>query len=324
MANPERTDRMPLAPAGVSAPDPSPRTGRDALGVAAFGRTVAALVTPMAEDGGLDRRGMDALVEHVLIGGVDGLVVAGTTGEAPTLTEVELATLVGQVAARAGGRARVTVGVGTCNTAESVDRARRVAAAGADALLVVTPYYSRPTQAGIIAHVSAIAAATDLPVMLYDVPARTGSRLTASTLAQLSELPTVLALKDAVGDLAWAMATLADSSLAWFGGIDELNLPHLSIGACGLVSVVANVAPEPVADLVGAVSSGSLEQAARLNDTLLPLAVELTRDGQGAALAKAALAALGVISSPMVRLPLVPLPTPALPAGASVSPALGT
>jgi 4-hydroxy-tetrahydrodipicolinate synthase len=270
-----------------------------------FGTNLVAMVTPMQPGGALSEPGLARLVEHLLATGCDGLVVGGTTGESSTLSDAEAAGLVRAVAAQAGTRARVIAGVGTHDTAASVRRAREAEAAGADALLLVCPYYSRPTQTGVIAHCVAVADATELPVMLYDVPARTGVAMAPSTLIALAGHPRIRAVKDAKGDLFEAMTVMSRTSLAYYCGIDELNLPYLACGAAGLVSVVANVAADRTAELLHAVRDGDLVKARAINDGLIPLTDRLMRSGTGAANAKAALAELGVIPHASVRLPLV-------------------
>jgi 4-hydroxy-tetrahydrodipicolinate synthase len=199
----------------------------------------------------------------------------------------------------------VVAGVGTYDTATSIRRAREAEAAGADALLLVCPYYSRPTQAGVIAHCVAVADATELPVMLYDVPARTGVAMAPSTLVELAGHPRIRAVKDAKGDLFEAMTVMSRTSLAYYCGIDELNLPYLACGAAGLVSVVGNVAADRTADLIRAVRDGDLVKARAINDDLIPLTDSIMRSGTGAANAKAALAELGIIPHASVRLPLL-------------------
>ncbi|MET8852789.1 4-hydroxy-tetrahydrodipicolinate synthase [Amycolatopsis sp. NPDC004625] len=275
-----------------------------------FGTNLAAMVTPMQPGGGLSEPGLARLVDHLLATGCDGLVVGGTTGESPTLSGAESAGLVRAVVARTANRARVIAGVGTHDTAASVRRAREAEAAGADALLLVCPYYSRPTQEGVLAHCLAVADATELPVMLYDVPARTGVAMAPSTLAELAGHPRIRAVKDAKGDLAEAMTVLSRTSLAYYCGIDELNLPYLACGAAGLVSVVANVAAGRTADLIRAVRDGDLVKARAINDELIPVTDRLTGSGTGAANTKAALVELGVIPHATVRLPLVAADTP--------------
>jgi 4-hydroxy-tetrahydrodipicolinate synthase len=270
-----------------------------------FGTNLVAMVTPMRPGGTLSEPGLANLVEHLLATGCDGLVVGGTTGESPTLTEPEAAGLVRSVVARAGSRARVIAGVGTYDTAASVRRAREAEAAGADGLLLVCPYYSRPTQAGVIAHCLAVADATELPVMLYDVPARAGIAMTPETLVELAAHPRIRAVKDAKGDLFEAMTVMTRTSLAYYCGIDELNLPYLACGAAGVVSVVANVAADRTAGLIDAVRRGDLESARAINQSLIPLVEAIMRAGPGTTAAKAALVELGVIPYATVRLPLV-------------------
>jgi 4-hydroxy-tetrahydrodipicolinate synthase len=270
-----------------------------------FGSNLVAMVTPMQPGGALSEPGLARLVDHLLATGCDGIVVGGTTGESPTLDDAESAGLVRAVAARAGRQARVIAGVGTHDTAASIRRAREAEAAGADALLLVCPYYSRPTQAGVLAHCVAVADATELPVMLYDVPARTGVAMAPSTLIELAGHPRIRAVKDAKGDLSEAMTVLSRTSLAYYCGIDELNLPYLACGAAGLVSVVGNVAADRTAELIRAVRAGDLATARAVNDSLLPLTERIMRSGPGAANAKAVLAELGIIPHPTVRLPLL-------------------
>ncbi|WP_410646781.1 4-hydroxy-tetrahydrodipicolinate synthase [Amycolatopsis sp. cmx-4-54] len=273
-----------------------------------FGSNLVAMVTPMEPGGALSEPGLIGLVDHLLNTGCDGIVVGGTTGEAPTLTDAEATRLVHTVATRAGDRARVIAGVGTYDTVTCIRRAKEAEAAGAGALLLVCPYYSRPTQAGIVAHCQAVADATELPVMLYDVPARTGTALEAATLIELARHPRIRAVKDAKGDLFEAMSVMARAPLAYYCGIDELNLPYLAAGATGLVSVVGNAFADRNAELIAAVRGGDLDTARTLNAALLPLADAVMRTSQGAIMAKVALADLGVIPHAAVRLPLLESP----------------
>ncbi|GAA2758371.1 4-hydroxy-tetrahydrodipicolinate synthase [Actinopolymorpha rutila] len=277
-----------------------------------FGSNVAAMVTPMQPGGTVSEPGVAKLVDHLLSTGCDGIVVGGTTGESPTLTDVETARLVRVVAARSGSRARVIAGVGTYDTAATIRRAREAEAAGADALLLVCPYYSRPTQAGVVAHCVAVADATELPVMLYDVPARTGIAMEASTLTELAAHPRIRAVKDAKGDLFEAMSVMASTPLAYYCGIDELSLPYLASGAIGVVSVVGNLVADRNAELLRAVRCGDLELARTIQGELIPLVDAIMRTSQGAIMAKAALAELGIIPHATVRLPLAESPPPHL------------
>lgn len=275
-----------------------------------FGSNLVAMVTPMHSDGSISEFGLANLVEHLLSTGCDGIVVGGTTGESPTLTEAETARLVRKVVAQSKNHARVIAGIGTYDTASSIHRAREAEAAGADALLLVCPYYSKPTQAGVVAHCVAVAEATDLPVMLYDVPARTGIAMEAPTLIELAAHPRIRAVKDAKGDLFEAMSVMARTSLAYYCGSDELNLPYLACGATGVVSVVGNIVADRNAQLIQAVRNGDLDSAKAIHNALIPLVDAIMRTSQGAIMAKAALTELGIIAHATVRLPLLESPPP--------------
>ena len=277
-----------------------------------FGANLVAMVTPMQPDGTISETGVVNLVDHLLTTGCDGIVVNGTTGESPTLTEAETTRLVRAVAAQSKNQARVIAGVGTYDTADSVHRAREAEAAGADALLLVSPYYSKPTQAGVVAHCVAVADATELPVMLYDIPARTGIAMEESTLIELAGHPKIRAVKDAKGDLFEAMSVMSRTSLAYYCGIDELNLPYLACGATGVVSVVGNVVADRNAELIRAVRNSDLDSARKIQNSLITLVDTIMRTSQGAVMAKAALAELGIIPHATVRLPLLESPPPHL------------
>ncbi|HYH74101.1 MAG TPA: 4-hydroxy-tetrahydrodipicolinate synthase [Nocardioides sp.] len=273
-----------------------------------FGRVLTAMVTPMSRGGEIDEKGTDSLVDHLLATGHDGLVVNGTTGESSTLSSDESIEMVRRVKQRAGDRAKVVAGVGSNDTRHSVEMAGLAAAAGADALLLVSPYYNKPTQAGLVAHCRAVADATDLPVMLYDIPARTGIPFDTVTLVTLAEHPNIVAVKDAKGDLWASTHVKAATDLLWFSGEDALNLPLLALGATGVVSVVGHVAGEQYSAMVAAVDQGDLAQARRIHASLVPVVDAIMTTSQGAIMAKAALVELGVIESATVRLPLVESP----------------
>ncbi|GAB6899598.1 4-hydroxy-tetrahydrodipicolinate synthase [Kineosporia succinea] len=273
-----------------------------------FGSNIVAMVSPMKPDGSIDDAGVASLVEHLLSTGCDGLVVGGTTGEAPTLGDFEAIELVRLVKKLAQGQVPVIAGVGTYDTAATVRRAQEAEAAGADALLLVTPYYNRPTQAGVVAHCTTVADATALPVMLYDIPGRTGLALTASTIIELAAHPRIQAIKDAKGDLFEAITIMARTGLAYYCGIDELNLPYLASGATGVVSVVGNVVADRNAELIRAVRESNLDVAQKVNRELIPVTDALMRTSSGAIMAKAALAELKIIENATVRLPLVESP----------------
>jgi 4-hydroxy-tetrahydrodipicolinate synthase len=269
-----------------------------------FGRVLTAMVTPFAEDGSIDLAGAQELAAHLVDRqSHDGLVVLGTTGEAPTLSDGEQHAVLEAVLDAVGDRATVVAGVGTNDTAHTIENARRAERLGAHGLLVVTPYYNKPPQAGLLRHFTAVADATDLPVMLYDIPPRAVVPIEVDTLARLAEHPRIVAVKDAKGDLGAVMRTLARTDLAYYSGEDVLNLPLLAVGAVGVVSVVGHLVGPRLAELIGAVESGDLVKARAVNESLLPVYTGVFRT-QGVILAKAALRELGLPAGP-VRPPLV-------------------
>src|SRR3954453_2028119 len=268
-----------------------------------FGRMLTAMVTPFAGDASLDLDGAAALATHLVDAGNDGLVVNGTTGESPTTTDAEQESLVRAVAEAVGDRAHVVVGVGTNDTAHTLQLARQAEKAGASGLLVVSPYYSKPPQAGLLDHFSQVADATDLPVMLYDIPGRTGVPIATETHLRLAEHPKIVAVKDAKDDLAAASEVLAQTDLAFYSGTDVLTLPLLSVGASGVVSVVSHVATPQMVEMIEAYAAGNVAPATAIHQQLLPVFAGLFRT-QGVILAKAALTLLGLPRGP-VRSPLV-------------------
>ncbi len=270
-----------------------------------FGRVLTAMVTPMTADGEVDHAGVDAVVEHLLALGHDGIVVNGTTGESATLTSEESIGVISQVVRTAAGRAKIVAGVGSNDTRHAVEMAHQAAAAGADAALLVSPYYNKPTQAGLIAHCQAVADATDLPVMLYDIPGRTAVAFSEDTLRTLAEHPRIMAVKDAKADFWSATRLMASTDLLWFSGNDQDNLAFLVLGATGVVSVVGHVAGDRYAAMVAAVDRSDIVEARRIHRELEPVVTAIMTTSQGAIMAKAALAELGVIGSAHVRLPLV-------------------
>lgn len=273
-----------------------------------FGRVLTAMVSPMKPDGSLDTHGAQALARHLVDHGHDGLVVNGTTGESATLTDEESIEMVALVAEAVGGRATVVAGVGSNATSHSVDMAQRARDAGATGLLLVSPYYNKPTQAGVLAHCRAVADTTDLPVMLYDIPARTGIPFAPDTLALLAAHPNIVAVKDAKGDLWSTSKVMAATDLLYYSGADEVNLPMLAQGAIGVVSVVGHVAGQEYAAMVAAVDKGDLPAALEIHRRLIPAVDALMTTSQGAIMAKAALVELGVIEHATVRLPLLESP----------------
>ena len=266
------------------------------------------MVSPMRPDGSLDTEGARRLAEHLVATGHDGIVVNGTTGESATLSEDESIEMVRLVAETVGDRAAVVAGVGSNATAHSVAMARRSADAGATGLLLVTPYYNKPTQAGVVAHCRAVAEVSDLPVMLYDIPGRTGIPFTTETLRELATVPTIVAVKDAKGDPWASTKVMASTDLLYFSGDDATTLPWLSLGAVGTVSVVGHVAGREYAAMVEAVDRGDLGAARDIHRRLIPAVDAIMSTSQGAIMAKAALVELGVIEHATVRLPLVESP----------------
>ncbi|MET7641773.1 4-hydroxy-tetrahydrodipicolinate synthase [Streptomyces sp. NPDC005438] len=270
-----------------------------------FGRVLTAMVTPFTKDGTLDVEGAQQLATHLVDAGNDGLIINGTTGESPTTSDVEKATLVRAVVEAVGDRAHVVAGGSTNDTAHSLEMARAAADAGAHGILAVTPYYSKPPQEGLLRHFTAIADATDLPVMLYDIPGRSGVPINTETLVRLAEHPRIVANKDAKGDLGRASWAIATSGLAWYSGDDMLNLPLLSVGAVGYVSVVGHLVTPELRAMLEAHVSGDVVKATEIHQQLLPVFTGMFRT-QGVITTKAALGILGLPSGPL-RLPLVEL-----------------
>ncbi len=268
-----------------------------------FGRVLTAMVTPMTRGGEVDYDGAGALAAYLIDHGSDGLVVSGTTGESATTTDAEKELLLRAVVDAVGDRAQVLAGVGTNDTAHSAELAREAEKAGATGLLAVTPYYNKPPQAGVIAHFTAVAEATDLPVLLYDIPGRTALALETDTLVRLGEHPRILAVKDAKGDLAATSWLRARSDLAVYSGDDIHTLPLLSVGAVGVVGVVTHLLGVEVAEMVGLFEAGDVDAARAIHLRLLPAFTGFFRT-QGVILTKAALNARGLPAGP-VRLPLV-------------------
>jgi 4-hydroxy-tetrahydrodipicolinate synthase len=271
-----------------------------------FGAVLTAMVTPFDANGGLDLEGAQRLATHLVEQGHDGLVLSGTTGESPTTTDAEKEGLLRAVLEAVGDRARIVAGVGTNDTAHSVELAEQAAKAGAHALLVVAPYYNKPPAEGLRAHFTALADATDLPVMVYDIPGRTGVRIGTATLLRLAEHPRIVAVKEATGDLFAGSEVMAATDLAYYSGDDALNLAWLAHGAAGVVSVVGHVAGTLYAQMVRAVDAGDLPTARQVHSRLVPAVRGLMTRTQGAITAKAALQLQGVLARRTMRLPLVP------------------
>src|SRR3954452_1257175 len=271
---------------------------------APFGRVLTAMVTPFTADGALDVPRAAELATRLVDEGNDGLVVSGTTGESPTTSDVEKDTLLRAVIDAVGDRAKVVAGVGTYDTAHTIESARAAQKAGAAGVLVVSPYYNRPPQSGLLAHFTAVADATDLPVMLYDIPVRTAVPIETDTLLRLAEHPRIVANKDAKGDLWAAQRIMTGCALAYSSGDDSLNLPLLAMGAVVVVSVTGHVIASRHAAMIDAFLAGEVLKAREINEGTVPVTVGIMTRTQGAIMVKAALALLGFPVGP-VRLPLV-------------------
>jgi 4-hydroxy-tetrahydrodipicolinate synthase len=272
-----------------------------------FGRLLTAMATPFDAHGGVDLDAAARLATHLVDRGSDGLVVSGTTGESPTTTVSENGDLLAAVTDAVGGRAAVVAGVGTNSTAHSVELTEQAARIGVDGLLVVTPYYNRPSPAGVLGHFRAVAAAADLPVMLYDVPARTGTPIGVDTYRSLWEVDTIVAVKDSTANPARS-ARLTDLGYAVYSGDESQLLGYLAYGAVGLVSVVAHVAGRELRALIGAFLSGDHAEALRLHLALTPaFDAMMGVPNYGATTAKGALQLCGLLDNRDVRGPLEPL-----------------
>ncbi|CAB0702647.1 4-hydroxy-tetrahydrodipicolinate synthase [Corynebacterium diphtheriae] len=272
-------------------------------GIEEFGTIAVAMVTPFDANGALDIKAGQKLAAHLVSNGIDSLVLAGTTGESPTTSLEEKIDLLKAVKAEVGDSAKLIAGAGTNNTAASVEMARASAEAGADALLVVTPYYSKPSQEGIYQHFRTVSEATDLPICAYDIPPRSVVPIALDTLCRLAALPTIKAVKDAKGDITAATTLIAETGLAWYSGDDPLNLPWLSVGATGFISVIGHLAPQLLREMYTNFNQGNLEKAREINAQLAPLVAAQARLG-GVSLAKAGLRLQGIeVGDP--RLPIV-------------------
>jgi 4-hydroxy-tetrahydrodipicolinate synthase len=276
------------------------------LAPAPFGRVLTAMVTAFADDGSVDLDGTARVAEHLANTGHDGVVVSGTTGEAPTTSTEEDGRILRAVIEAVGDRVTVVAGVGTNNTAHSVELAEQAGKLGADGLLLVTPYYNKPSQEGVAAHFETVANATGLPVMLYDIPGRSGIRIGDDTYARVAGHDRIVAVKDAVGDLYRGVRIMSETGLAFYSGDDVLNLGWLTHGASGVVSVVGHVAGREYAAMVAAVANGDLAAALDIYRRLVPVVDAVMNRAPGAMMAKAAMQLLGVLPNRNVRLPLVP------------------
>ncbi|KFG76149.1 4-hydroxy-tetrahydrodipicolinate synthase [Streptomyces mutabilis] len=271
---------------------------------APFGRALCAMVTPFTESGALDLEGARRLAGRLVSGGCDGLVLSGTTGESPTTTDAEKAALVTAVREAVGDRVTLVAGVGTADTRHTVELALAAEKAGADGLLVIAPYYSRPPQDAVEAHFREVADASGLPLVVYDIPGRTGTRVEPDTLARLADHPRIVAVKDCSYNLLGAQRVLSRTDLAYYAGCDEQVLALYAVGAAGYVSTVANVVPELFRAVLDSFDAGDTGRAALLQRRALPLIEAMMAAGlPGAVTAKALLGALDLPAGP-VRAPL--------------------
>jgi len=274
---------------------------------AAFGTILTAMVTPFTADGTkIDFDAAATLANDLVDLGNNGLVVNGTTGESPTTDEHEKLELLKVVIEAVGSRAKVVAGAGSNDTAHSILLAKDAQKAGAHGLLVVTPYYNKPPQAGIYAHMVAVADSTDLPVMIYDIPGRAGVAINNETMLQLGQHPKIIANKDAKGDPWAASQIMAQSDLAYYSGDDPLNLALLAIGAVGVVSVTGHIVADRHKLMVEAMQNNDVETAREINRKLVPITEGIMTKAGGAIMVKAALDALGRAGGGSLRLPLVP------------------
>jgi 4-hydroxy-tetrahydrodipicolinate synthase len=270
-----------------------------------FGRVLTAMVTPFAGDGSLDLAAAARLASYLVDElSNDGLVISGTTGESPTTSDAEKADLLRVVLDAVGDRAQILAGVGTFDTEHTLELAATAAKLGASGLLVVTPYYSKPPQPGILEHFRRVADATDVPVMLYDIPGRAGVAIATDTILRLAEHPRIVAVKDAKGDLAASSRVIAESELAYYSGDDAMTLPLLSIGAVGVVGTSTHFSAPGTKQLIEAYLAGDNATALRLHQQLLPIYTGIFAT-QGCILVKAGLElqgrGVGGLRSPLIE-----------------------
>ena len=268
-----------------------------------FGRLITAMITPFTKELEINWAGVEEIAAHLVASGHDGIVVNGTTGEAPTTSDEEKVEIIKVVKGVVGSKIHVIAGAGNNETSHSVIQGQQAQSAGADGLLVVTPYYNKPPQSGVAAHFKAIADATDLPVMMYDIPHRTGIAIESDTIVALSEHPRIVALKDAKGNVAETSWVIKRSGIPVYSGDDILNLPLLSVGAVGFVSVCGHTVGSRLREMLDAWFAGKSERALEIHQELLPVYTGTFRT-QGAILTKAALNLMGLPGG-HVRLPLV-------------------
>ena len=269
-----------------------------------FGTVLTAMITPFTKDDKVDIEGAARLAKHLVELGNDGIVVNGTTGESATTTEIEKNQVLKAVLEEVGSKAKVVAGVGSNDTAHTVGLAKDAAKLGAHGVLVVTPYYNKPTQAGVYAHFKTVADATDLPLMMYDIPGRAGIPIETETLLRLSEHPRIVANKDAKNNLEAASKVIKETNLAWYSGEDALNLPLLSIGAIGFVSVCGHLIADRLKEMSEAFFSNNFSKALEIHQNLLPIYTGVMSRMPGVMSIKAALRLKGLPAG-AARLPLV-------------------
>ena len=270
-----------------------------------FGTLLTAMVTPFTSDGEVDYKQAAELANKLVEDGCDGLVVTGTTGETSTLTDAENLGMFRAVKEAVGDRAAIVAGTGTNDTAHSVHLSQQAAALGVDGLLIVTPYYNKPSQAGVQAHFEKIASSTDVPVMVYDIPGRSSIPIQPETMIRLAQHPNIVAVKDAKADFAAATRVMAETDLLFYSGDDGLTLPWMAMGAVGLVGVTTHVATRRFRELIDAVNANDLGTARKIHFELEPVVRATMTRVQGAVAAKQILKWQGVLPNSIVRLPLV-------------------
>lgn len=270
-----------------------------------FGQVLVALVTPMNADGEVDWAATEKHIDYVISNGADGVVVTGTTGETSTLTDAEKIKLIEVGKSVSAGRAKIITGGGSNETAHAMQLYKASEKAGADGVMIVTPYYNKPTQAGVLTHFRLIADATDLPVILYDIPGRAGIAIAYDTFLRAAKHPNIVAVKDALGDFAQASRIMNETDLLYFSGDDANVLSHVAIGATGLIGVTANLAPAAYREMIDATNRNDFHHALKVHNSLEALQRAIMTHVPGTVAAKYVLHGLGLINSPRVRLPLV-------------------
>lgn len=270
-----------------------------------FKGSIVAIVTPFNEDGSVDYATLEALVEWHIEKGTTGILPCGTTGESPTLSHDEHEAVVECVVKSVNGRVPVLAGAGSNATDEAIRLVRHAERVGADGVLVITPYYNKPTQHGLLAHFRAVADATSLPLIIYNVPGRTGVSIAPETVAELAELPTIVGIKEASNSMEQASAIATQCHIDLLSGEDSMTLPLMAIGGCGVISVVANIIPAEMVALTQAMTKGNLAVAEQIHRKIFPLCKAVFLETNPGPV-KACLAMMGKIKE-VYRLPLVPM-----------------